>query len=409
MKVDGRKGLFIPELIEDDCNHCRLCLKVCPSYSIDKAKLNREIFGKEPEDKLLGHYIDCYLAYSNDYDVRYNSASGGLVTSLLVFALEQGLIDGALVTRLKKNSPLEPEPFIARTREDILEASGSKYCPTHANIALKEIVEKEGRYAVVGLPCQIDGIRKAEASNKILRERIKFHFGIFCSHTLTFGGTEFLLRKLGIRNEELVEILYRSRGWPGGIVIRLNNGGERFIPNQGPLWKIIFGGFFFTSSCCLSCSDVTNELADISFGDPWLREIMMTEREGKSVIISRSKQGESLLHAASSNGAITLEVLDAKDVITSQRMFLHFKKVNIDWRRGTSGESEERVDAYSSTGFDFSNRLVAYFTVINSRIGLSRARWFLLRYIPVRILYVYVDRFYKHYTGVINRFFNKSR
>jgi coenzyme F420 hydrogenase subunit beta len=44
------------------------------------------------------------------------------------FALEEGIIDGALVTRMKKDRPLEPEPFIARTREEIIEASKSKYC-----------------------------------------------------------------------------------------------------------------------------------------------------------------------------------------------------------------------------------------------------------------------------------------
>ena len=41
-------------------------------------------------------------------------ASGGLVSSLLIFALEEGLIDGALVTRMREDNPLRPEPFIAR-------------------------------------------------------------------------------------------------------------------------------------------------------------------------------------------------------------------------------------------------------------------------------------------------------
>ena len=35
---------------------------------------------------------------------------------------------------MKKDNPLEPEPFIARTREEIIEASKSKYCPVPANI-----------------------------------------------------------------------------------------------------------------------------------------------------------------------------------------------------------------------------------------------------------------------------------
>jgi coenzyme F420 hydrogenase subunit beta len=112
---------------------CGTCVGLCPRHSVDFKQLNQEIFGKEPEDILLGNYLNCYIGQVTDYDIRYNSASGGMVTALLIFALEEGLIDGALVTRMKKDRPLEPEPFIARNREEIIEASKSKYCPAPAS------------------------------------------------------------------------------------------------------------------------------------------------------------------------------------------------------------------------------------------------------------------------------------
>ena len=149
-------------------------MKVCPGHEVDFKGLNLEIFGKEPEDILIGNYLNCYVGHATDYDIRYNSASGGLVTALLIFALEEGLIDGALVTRMKKDKPLEPEPFIARTREEIIEARGSKYCPVPANVALREILEaNEGeRFAVVGLPCHIHGMRRAQRVDARLKERV---------------------------------------------------------------------------------------------------------------------------------------------------------------------------------------------------------------------------------------------
>ncbi len=409
MVRDKSNRTYMPQLDNEKCDECGICLEACPGYAVDLAGLNLEVFGKEPEDSLLGNYIGCYIAHSTDSEIRYSSASGGLVTSLLIFALEQGFIDGALVTRMKKDSPLEPEPFIARTREDILLSIGSKYCPVPANIALREVLERDGKYAVVGLPCHIYGIRKAEAGDEMLRERIYLHFGIFCSHTVSFDGTEYLLRKLGIRSEEMAEISYRGGGWPGRLGIRLKNGGERFIPNLGPLWNSIFSSFFFTPPCCLSCGDVTNELADISFGDPWLPEIAGVEREGKSVVISRSERGETLLHAAGSKGAIELEAMDARDVIRSQRVFLHFKKVNINWRKGPSHVSENRVDTPSRTGASFPNTLISSSTRINSRIGSSRAGRFLLRYIPLKVLRMYTNSFYKYYSKVINKDFDKAR
>jgi len=196
--IDEKKGIYISELDEDGCNNCGICYKVCPGHEVDFKGLNLEIFGKEPEDILIGNYLNCYTGHSTDYNIRYNSSSGGLVTALLIFALEEGIIDGALVTRMKRDNPIEPEPFIARTVEEIIEASKSKYCPVPANIALKEILDsKEGeKFAVVGLPCHIHGVRKAEQINKKLKEKIVLHLGIFCNHVPNFWGTKLLLQRL---------------------------------------------------------------------------------------------------------------------------------------------------------------------------------------------------------------------
>ena len=143
---------------------------------------------------------------------------------------------------MKKDNPLEPEPFIARTKEEIIEASKSKYCPVPVNVAIKDILNtKEGeRFAIVGLPCHINGIRKAERVSEKLREKIVLHLGIFCSHSLSFQGTKFFLRRLDIKEREVVRIDYRGGGWPGKIKIELTDGRVRLIPNQDSLWNTSF-------------------------------------------------------------------------------------------------------------------------------------------------------------------------
>src|SRR4030043_382689 len=118
-------------------------------------------------------------SHFNDEEIRRGSSSGGIVTQLLVYALEKGIIDGALVVRMKKDKPLEPEPFIARSREEIISASKSKYCPVAANVVLKAILSEKGRVAVVGLPCHINGIRKAESALPELKKKIVLHVGLF--------------------------------------------------------------------------------------------------------------------------------------------------------------------------------------------------------------------------------------
>ncbi|MEM2779960.1 MAG: Coenzyme F420 hydrogenase/dehydrogenase, beta subunit C-terminal domain, partial [Candidatus Bathyarchaeia archaeon] len=326
-------GLILPIIDEKKCSGCGLCVKCCPGRAIDFEELNSEFFGVQSGDNHLGNFLACFVGHSNDYDVRFNSASGGVVTQLLLFALEQGIIDGAVVTRMRADNPLMPESFIAKTKEEIVSASKSKYCPTSPNEVLKHALKENGRFAFVGLPCQIHGVRKAEVNVKGLREKIVLHIGLFCSHTVNFDGTRFLLNRFGVAPESVEEIAYRGCGWPGFMFIKLKNGGCFLFPYVGgwnAYWPV-FSSFFFTPFRCLMCVDESNELADISVGDAWLKEFK-NEKIGESMVVARTSVGLKLLEEASSKGVISLKPIDPLKVRCSQAEPLKFKKVDI-WLR----------------------------------------------------------------------------
>ncbi len=317
---------YVPEINKAKCKTCGLCLKVCPGYSVDFKLLNKEFLKKESpstqEETLLGNYINCYTGFSTDANVRFDSSSGGMVTQLLIFALETGLIDGALVTRMKKTNPLEPEPFIARTKQEILEASKSKYCPVPANVTLREIIENNGRYAVVGLPCHLHGVRKAELVNRQLRERIVLHLGLVCTHNDNFLQIDYLLRKYGIRSSDVAGIDFRGKGWPGTLTLRLKSGGE--VNYRFNDWVGIHEQCFFTPYRCLVCCDQLAELSDLSFGDAWLPEFL-NDHFGTSIVISRTQNGEDLLSAAKKENKVSLNSINGFKVAKSQGM-MRFKK-----------------------------------------------------------------------------------
>lgn len=318
MVIDHRRGIYVPRLDEGKCNECGLCFAVCPGHSVDFRQLNIDIFGREPGDILLGNYLNCYTGHATDYDIRYNSASGGLVTALLIFALEEGLIDGALVTRMRKDRPLEPEPFIARTKEEIVSASRSKYCPVPANAALKEILKaKDGeRFAVVGLPCHLHGIRKAEGVNRKLKEKAVLHFGLLCAHTDRLSGTGFILHERGIKEKAVARLDYRGRGWPGAMTILLRDGTQRVVPFEE--YIRLHELHFFTPGRCLLCCDAIARLADITFMDAWLPEVKAKDRVGTSIVVSRTGMCEALCRSARAKHAIALERIGCSDVIRSQ-------------------------------------------------------------------------------------------
>ena len=329
--IDKKKGIYIPELDENKCNRCGICYTVCPGHGVDFKQLNLEIFGKESEDILIGNYLNCCVGHSTDYDIRYNSASGGLVTQLLVFALEEGIIDGALVTRMKKCNPLEPEPFVARNREEIIEASKSKYCPVPANIALKEILNsKEGeKFAVVGLPCHIHGIRKAEMINKKLKEKIILHLGILCSINRNFLSQDYLFKKFNVDKEDVVKFDYRGEGWIGGMTITSKNGDK--IHSPLPMYYTQILRSYFVPVRCTLCSDQSCELADASFGDIWIPEFM-DDRIGTSVIIVRNRISENILQNMILNEKVELNNLNKNKLILSQIYPLHLKKTHLNAR-----------------------------------------------------------------------------
>jgi coenzyme F420 hydrogenase subunit beta len=321
------EGLCEPETNEEKCIDCGLCAQSCPGYSVDFEYLNTKLFTKQPEDKLLGNCLGSYIGHSSDLEIRYNCASGGMASQLLISALKERIIDGALVVRMKRDKPLETEAFIARTKEEILEASKSKYCPAASNEALKQILREEGKYAVVGLPCHIHGIRKAERVNKKLAERIVLHIGLMCSHSVSYLGTELILRKLGVDKKKVKTFNYRGNGWPGGIFVKADNGLNSHIPLLGSwnsYWSI-FSSYFFTPIRCLMCPDQVAELADISLGDAWLPELKH-DRIGESVIVTRTKIGESIVSLLSSTRAISINRVDPAKVKQTQGLNLKFKK-----------------------------------------------------------------------------------
>ncbi len=328
MVIEHEKGIYIPQLDEEKCNQCGLCFEVCPGHAVDFKQLNLEIFGKEPNDILIGNYLNCYIGHATDYNIRYNSSSGGMVTALLIYALEERMIDGALVTRMKKDKPLEPEPFIARTKDEIIEAAKSKYCPVPANIALKEILKaKEGeRFAVVGLPCHIHGIRKMELRDNKLRNKVAYRLGIFCGHTPTFLATQFLLWKAGVKPEMVSGIRYRGEGWPSGVAIDLNNGDRICYPHDY-LWTNLLGAFFYPVRCTVCC-DQGSVLADLSFGDAWLPETK-DDNVGTSLVIARTELGQELLRRALSQAWVELRDTGIEKVKLAQGQFAFKKSMSI--------------------------------------------------------------------------------
>jgi coenzyme F420 hydrogenase subunit beta len=321
LEWDGKSG-YVLSVGEDLCDDCGLCYKICPGHSVDFKRLSERFLGEGTDNQRIGRYLSCHVGHAIQETVRWNAASGGIVTALLVAALKKGAIDGAIVTRMNPESPLEPLSYLATTEEDILAATGSKYCPVAANLSLRDILSSEGRYAVVGLPCHIQGLRKAQRRNRKLRERVAVCISIFCGLNMSPMGTQVMLRRQGISKENVAQIKYRGAGWPGSLQVELRDGQTCSEP-----YLDYFDDQFmcYEMHRCNLCCDSFGELADISCGDAWLPEYKSSDDQGTSVVIVRSERGRDFLSSVEP-GVLALDPLSVDKAIQTQRLALVWKK-----------------------------------------------------------------------------------
>ena len=316
VRKDEDKGIMHAFVDESNCNHCGICVKVCPGEKVD--------FNRDMPDKRLGllshpyvgKYYNIYFGCTNDNEIRFNGASGGMVTAFLLHILEKKLVDGVVVSRMSKNEPLVAETFIARSKEEIISAQKSIYCPVPLGLIMKTLQNSPGRYAVVGLPCHIHAIRKMQKLKKELVGKIVFTIGLFCSRTPSYNATRFLLENKGINSDAVSSISYRGNGHPGLMTINLKDGKSINVPHLDyDYWGYMFFNFFIPTRCFL-CADKVAALADISVGDNW--SALMKYRGGTSTIIVRDSDCLDILRNMERDKLVVLQETGIDVLIHSQ-------------------------------------------------------------------------------------------
>jgi coenzyme F420 hydrogenase subunit beta len=387
--ADGR---YVPLLDEKLCTACGQCRRVCPPANENFGPLNEFVFGGLPDNVLLGHQRGCFLAHSADADIRFRATSGGCVTTLLLLLLRSRQIDGAVVTRLSADDPLRAEAFIARTEGEILSAIGSKYLPVPVNATLRQIGAESGRFAFVGLPCHIHGLRRAQMMIPALKERIPFVFGLVCSRTMSHHGWRMVLDKMGVDPGDIRELKFRGEGWPGGLTVTMRDGSRKTMPMLGAWFGEIFGGFFFSQSYCALCDDVLADYADIAFADAYLPEVMKSDKTGTSIVIGRTEAGQSLIEQTRAAGQLEPRDLAANRALASQWFVTLYKKRNLPARvrilclfgRSIPVSLKGRMEGFlRPTAWDY---LTALVPCLNIRISGNRAGLWILQRTPLGLL-----------------------
>lgn len=318
-----------PYLIDNNCDGCQECLKVCPGYqnilpnSSSFKNLNDNL------EKNWGPLLEIWEGYASDPEIRYQGSSGGIVTALALYCLECENVARIIHTGANAENSWENKTYISQNRIDLLKHNGSRYAPASPCDRLSEIETMPGAFVFIGKPCDISGAFHIQELRTLLKKKIALTVGIFCAGTPATRGTLDLLKKYKLNPAEISEIRYRGNGWPGEMTI--TNKIEEVNSTVKISYRESWGNLQkYRPFRCYLCPDSTSEFADISCGDPWYREITVNE-QGYSLILVRTKRGQKILHKAVKAGYIKL--LPTKgDVLKKSQQNLLIKRQEI-WGR----------------------------------------------------------------------------
>ncbi len=320
-----------PIIIDEKCVNCKLCLKICPSYNTYR---DYYLLYKDFSSFLMGPVLETYLAWSKNSRLRYDASSGGFITQLLLDLMKLKLIDGAIVTIPDIKRPYLAKAIIAEHPHEVLDAKGSKYTISSLRLVVRELLNKDGHYAVVGLPCHILMFKRLEKLFSKLKNKIVLHIGLFCGHVVYPTLYYIILNKelkCSKENARIISIKYRGSGWPGYLEITLSDGTKLKLPHD--YWvSNYFSSMIYTPKRCQVCNDVTAELADIAVGDPWIKILKNREKAGISLVVIRTVRGKYYLNRALEIGNIAYVKIPKQAIIVSQSTNIIFKKVKLPYR-----------------------------------------------------------------------------
>lgn len=269
----------LPQLVKM-CTGCSLCWDFCPRGGLQYESTWKITGNGHGSIEGIGRVEESYTARVRQKIEGVQD--GGFVSALLISLLEAGEIDGALLARESATERWKGEAFLARTPEEVRECAGSFYNQT---LALGHVDFKgydlppNPRIAVVGTPCEIEGIKAMQArpwtwgTSKV--EAITLTIALLC--TKSFNYEKLMLEEIRDKRGVDLDNVGRVDIIRGKMIVQDLEGESIF---EEPIRD--FHGAALKG--CDECADFMGHAADISVGS-------VGSADGYSSVLIRSEEG----------------------------------------------------------------------------------------------------------------------
>ncbi len=288
------------DLRPDACVQCILCADVCPI--LRAPELGTMSFRSPALEDGFGPYSYEVLSRATAPEIRDRAQDGGTASALLLRALETEVIRGVVLGDVKESDPQVGEQRLATTAEEVLRCRGSRYTYSPNTLALQEAVARDVHpIAVVGVPCQVEGLRHQQASgvplqiNRWLQRNVTLVIGLFCSESFTHESISAIAERFDVKRTDVENINIK-----GKIVVRLSDGRTENLSLKE--FRT------YARPACDFCTDYAAERSDIALGGIGL--------DGWTYTVVRTDAGHDAFQAAIDAGEI--EVRDVSDAPRSR-------------------------------------------------------------------------------------------
>ena len=300
------EGFFVPVINEKRCTNCGMCVEIC--YKV--FDINKPCAGKELAD------CKVYSAIHLDPAELKSVTSGGVASELSKYCYGNGY-DVLGVIMNPENDYCEH--IISSCEDDLERMKSSKYVQSYTLNAFLAI-QPNRKTLLIGLPCQIYGIRKY-----IRRLGVEDNFilvDLFCRGVPTTNlyqkYRKYLQSQFGLGRLTTCNFRSKRDGWHKFSITVCDELGKEY---SNTVYDDMFFSFYLKNTCfresCYNCEFRRNRIfSDIRLGDFWGSKYYDHD-EGVSLVSIYTQRGQEAWNKISD--AFICEVNDSSELKKSQR------------------------------------------------------------------------------------------
>ena len=337
MLVDN-EGFLYPEIDQDVCIDCGLCLETC---AFQKGYDKSDNY-KKPVVYALKHKSD---------QVRKQSSSGGAFTAISDYIMSnKGIIYGASLAEDMKVSHQRAE-----TEEERDRFRGSKYVQSDINYTFSQVkddLDQDKQVLFTGTPCQVAGLKRFLSKSKVSIDKLK---NLTLVDFICHGTSSPLIFKDYIKYVEkmnrskVTNYLFRSKvkGWRHTEEAFFKNGKSDSKSKLSKLHKKIYYSNLTMRPSCHACRYTNKKRpSDMTIGDFWGLENYFPDfkdKLGVSVILINTDKGSDLY----------TNISDSVESIPSNIKDCSKKQGNLKRPTKISPQRDEFWQDYKKKGFKY--------------------------------------------------------